>query len=398
MMKRLAVATLVCVLLATKLFAGEDKNTSESNGLAPEIADLNAKDVSYALEAKLPDLKTPFIDATPSQRNDGVSVGRLGIDGGNKTEILRFAAEIDAGKHGNIDSLLLYHDGRLLFESYYRRGRINYPHYQMSITKSYTAMAIGRALQLGYLKPEDLNKPVVSFLKELDQDKLTSGANKITLAEAMNMRSGIRLAAEKVAELRKASNFLRGQGQVQAYLQYSSSIPDSPRQFKYQGSDPSMTMQVLESIVPGSASQFIESELLGKLGITNYAWQKDVSGYPKAAAGSSMCSRDMVKWGLLILNNGKWNGKQLIPAQFIHHATSRLHTNKSGTSYGFFWWRHQMEYSGKKYDCISGRGAGGQFIYVLPELKLVGVVTAHNKGMGKLLKTFPSKVLSGFLD
>ena len=51
-------------------------------------------------------------------------------------------------QEGNIDSLLLWHDGSLLLEAYYRRGRANYPHYQMSITKSYTAMAIGRAIEL----------------------------------------------------------------------------------------------------------------------------------------------------------------------------------------------------------------------------------------------------------
>lgn len=79
-----------------------------------------------------------------------------------------------------------------------------------------------------------------------------------------------------------------------------------------------------------------------------------------------MCSRDMIKWGMLILNEGKWNGEQLIPAKFVRHATSRLHTNCSRTSYGFFWWRHSMECAGQASDCTSGQGAGGQFIFVLP--------------------------------
>ena len=66
---------------------------------------------------------------------------------------------------GTIDSLLIWSRGKLLFESYYRRSRANYPHYQMSITKSYTALALGRAIQLGYLKMEDLDKPAIGFLK-----------------------------------------------------------------------------------------------------------------------------------------------------------------------------------------------------------------------------------------
>ena len=320
--------------------------TTEANGLAPEVSDLNADDVSYALEAELPDLQHPFIDPTPSNRHDGIAVGELGADGGNKDSILEFAAEIAAGDHGDVDSLLLYHDGRLLLESYYRRGRINYPHYQMSITKSYTAMAIGRAIQLGLLTMAELDEPVVSFLSKVDQTRLVAGASSITLAEAMNMRSGIRLNPETVTELRKASDVLKGQGQVQAYLQHSAPIAKPPREFKYQGSDPSLTMQVLEAVVQKStgiesARAFIASELLGKIRITNYAWQDDVSGYPKSAAGSSICSRDMIKWGMLILNEGNWNGEQLIPAEFIQRATSRIHTNPQGTSYGYFWWRTQ---------------------------------------------------------
>ncbi|MEI6424132.1 MAG: hypothetical protein WCP55_18090, partial [Lentisphaerota bacterium] len=107
-------------------------------------------------------------------------------------ELLR-VWEIADGKHGEIDSLLISRQCRLLFESYYRRGRINYPHYQMSITKSYTAMAIGRAIQLVYLTMDDVDKPLVPFLKNLDPSKLVSGASAITLAEAMNMKSGVRM-------------------------------------------------------------------------------------------------------------------------------------------------------------------------------------------------------------
>ena len=120
------------------------------------------------------------------------------------------------------------------------------------------------------------------------------------------MRSGIRLSPDKVMQLRRASQAIKAQGQIQAWLEHTAPIPDAPREFKYQSSDPSMTMQVLEAVVPGSAREFIETEILGKLGITNFAWQDDVSGFPKSAAGSSICSRDMLKWGILVAGGGEW--------------------------------------------------------------------------------------------
>ena len=172
---------------------------------------------------------------------------RAGQDGKRRHQ---FADEIAAGDHGEIDSLLLLQNGKLLFESYYRRGRINYPHYQMSITKSYTAMALGRAIQLGHLTMDDLDKPAISFLKELKPSALVKGADDITLHQAMHMSSGIRLDKEKADVLRQQPQRLKGQGQIQAYLEHSAPIPPAPREFKYQASDPAITMQVLEAVVP----------------------------------------------------------------------------------------------------------------------------------------------------
>jgi CubicO group peptidase (beta-lactamase class C family) len=391
------IASRMKFMLTFLVLVGGSLNAEESNGLAPEITDFNAKDSSYTLEKTIPDLKKAFIDTTPTDRKDGISVGELGVDGGNKALILKLAQEIAGKEHDIYDSLLISHKGKLLFESYYRRGRIDLPHYQMSITKSYTALALGRAIQLGYLTMEDLNKPFVSFLKDLDPSKFIEGAENVTLHEAMNMRSGIRISKEKIKAVMKNPAQLKGQGQIQAYLENSEPISPESQKFKYQGSDPSITMQVLEAIVPGSAKDFIKKEVLGKMGIDVYGWQNDTSGLPKSAAGSSMKSRDMIKWGMLVMNQGKWQGEQLIPAKFIEKATGKVHTNPAGTSYGYFWWRADMKVGDKNYDCKSGRGAGGQFILMLEELDLLIVATSHNKGMGKTLALTPKRILPAFI-
>ncbi len=388
---RFSLAVLLLLSSACALQA------QESNGLAPEIADLNAAAVSYALEAKLPDLAQAYLGTAPQDLRDGIPVGELGVDGGDKEAVLKFAREIEAGGHGEIDSLLIAHHGKLLFESYYRRGRLNYPHYQMSITKSYTAMAIGRAIQLGHLTTADLDKPVVGFLKNLRPEQFVTGAKAITLSEAMNMHSGVRLDEARAAQLVKDSAALKGQGQIQAYLEHSAPIPHPPREYKYQASDPAMTMQVLDAVVPGGARKFIERELLGRMGITNFNWETDVSGLPKSAAGSGVRSRDMLKWGMLVLNDGRWNGGEFIPKAFVEKATARIYTNKQGASYGFFWWRQEVEAGGRTYDQKSGRGAGGQFIQIYPELDLIIVITAHHKGMGSMLTTAPNRIIPAFV-
>ncbi|MEO0415610.1 MAG: serine hydrolase, partial [Verrucomicrobiota bacterium] len=373
-----------------------------SNGLAPEVTDLNAEDVSYELEQKLPYLKKPFINTSPADKKDGIAVGELGKDGGNAEQVLAFADSLakaaEDPKSGHVDSLLISYQGKLLFESYYRRGRANYPHYQMSITKSYTAMAIGRAIQLGHLSMDDLHKPVITFFDELDKSKLAKGVETITLHEAMYMFSGIRLSKERVAELKNQNVDFSGVGQLKAYLENTEPIaPADQREFKYQSADTVIAMQILEKVVPGSAEDFIREELWKPMGVRNYHWQPDLSGFPKAAAGSSFRSRDMLKMGHLVVNEGRWNGKQHIPAEFVKVATSALRETYGGTAYGHFWWSSDYEVQGKTYHSIQGRGAGGQFIFMFPEIDLVAVVTSHNKGMGTMLKQLPEKLIPAFV-
>jgi CubicO group peptidase (beta-lactamase class C family) len=325
-------------------------------------------------------------------------VGHLGADGGNRAAIEAFANELAAAakdeKAGHVDSMLFGYRGKLIFESYYRRGRANFPHYQMSITKSYTALAIGRAIQLGLLNMKDLDKPAITFLKELDTTKLVAGADTITLAQAMQMSSGIRLADEQAKELIKNPAQLKGQAEIQAYLQYSDPIPAMPRQFKYQEPDTAIAMQVLNAVAPGGAEEFIKTELLGRMSITQYHWEHAISGLPKSAAGSSILSRDMLKFGQLILSKGKWKGEQLIPEAYLARATTPSQINEH---YGFFWWVDDFTVGGKTYHSFQGRGAGGQFIFMFPELDLVAVVTSHNKGMGDTLQTLPQRIIPAFV-
>lgn len=398
MQTKITVPSLFALVLlgsATALYS-----QAPSNGLAPEVPGLNLKDHLYALEAKLPDLEQPYITEAPQDKHDGLAVGKLGVDGGNRELIKKYAADLAApakdDQAGNVDSLLISYHGKLIFESYYRRGRGNFPHYQMSITKSYTALGIGRAIQLGLMKMEDLDKPAIGLLKNLDTTKLVAGADTITLAQAMQMNSGIRLPEAKAKELMKNPAQLKGQAEIQAYLQFSAPIPPMPREFKYQEPDTAITMQVLNAVAPEGAEKFLKTELLGRLGITQYQWEPALSGLPKSAAGSALLSRDMLKFGQLILNHGKWQGEQLIPEAYIKRATSPNVFAYGTAHYGFFWWVEDFTVDGKTYHAVEGRGAGGQFIFMFPELDLVTVVTSHDKGMGDMLKTLPPRIIPAF--
>ena len=385
-------------------YLGQKQQGLENNGLAPEAtaaeAELSFRDI--------PDLENAFIDTAPADRKDGILVGELGVDGGNKAMILQLAQEIVGDKHDRFDSLLIAHKGKLLFESYYLKGRINLPHPQASATKSYTSLALGRAIQMGYLTMADLDKPLVSFLKDLDPSKFVDGAELITLHKALTMSSGIRISKEQREEFEKNPAALKGQGQVQALLEHSTPITLESQTFKY-GGGPGLVMQVLDAVVPGTAKDFIENELLGKMGITNYSWQTNVSGLPESGWRSSKTSRDMLKVGILVINKGRWEGEQLIPANFVAKATSKIakssdddnfldSDNVINTSYGYFWWQADLTTGYKSYLSKAARGGGGQYIIVIDALDLVVVVTAHNRNIDDdTLSLTATKILPAFV-
>lgn len=353
----------------------------------------------------VPHLEEAIINTAPADRKDGLIVGELGVDGGNKHMIVKLAQEIAEKQHGDYDSLLIAHKGKLLFESYYLGGRVNLTHPQVSATKTYTGLALGRAIQLGYLTMDDLDKPLVGFLKDLDTEKFSEGAEKITLHQALTMRSGIRLTEEQREEFEKNPSQLKGQGQVQTYLKHSAPITLESQSFLYQGTDPNLVMQVIDAVVPGTAKDFIKNELFGKMGITTYGWQTEVSGLPKAGVQASITSRAMVKLGTLAMNNGKWNDEQLIPEAFIAKATSKVISvsdddvsddgkNISNKGYGYFWWNADMKSDNKSYFSVSAQGGGGQYIIMIDDLDLMVVVTAHDDV--KSLQMTAERILPAF--
>lgn len=375
--------TYSCLMAGVLLFSFTSFAENSSKNV-PELSEFDVNNLSYAFEQTLPDLSSAYIDASPVVKADGLEVGKLVINGGSKHSVIEFARELEGGKHGGYDSVLISHKNKLIFESYYKKGRINLPHFQASVTKSYLSLAIGRAIQLGHLTMGDLNKPISHFLKYLETKKLADGAENITLHQTMSMRSGIRLSEDRRKQIMDNRTKTKGFNLVQAFLQYSASVSPESQTFRYQDFDPIITMQILDSVVPETAENFIKNELLAKLGITVYGWRKDISGLPVAESGSSMTSRDMLKLGVLVNNKGQWNGEQLISAEFLAKATSNITKPTESWipdtfNYGYFWYQTDMAIGDKSYDVNLAWGAGGQRIIMVKDLDLVVVITGHDR-------------------
>jgi len=385
------------LMIVALLFSFSD--LAESGGKnAPEQVAFEVNNLSYAFEQTLPNLSKAYIDLSPANKMDGIATGKL-VD--SKNLIAELAREMVGPKHGYYDSMLISYKNKLVFESYYRKGRINLPHFQASVTKSYLSLAIGRAIELGYMTMADLNKPIVQFLKDLKTEKLADGAENITLHQALSMRSGIRLSDDRRNLIMENRSKTKGYNIVQAVLQYSEPISRESQIFNYQDADPIIAMRILDSLVPGNAKTFIKNEVLAKLGITVYGWRNDINGLPVAESGSSMTSRAMLKLGALVNNKGQWNGEQLISEEYLTKATSNITDPNEDWipdtfNYGYYWYQTGMAVGDKTYDVKLAWGAGGQRILLIRDLDLIVVITGHDRE-DKIMSKVSTNVLPAFV-
>jgi len=368
-------------LLSTLLLLISFEGFSTENELKAPRASQEETAISFW---DISSLEKAFISTEPEKTTNNLQVGKLGVDGGENSSILKLAKELAENKHGKYDSLLVSHKGKLLFESYFNRGRIDLPHFQFSATKGYTSLVMARAMQLGYLTIDDLHKPLVSFFKNLDKSKLASGVEKVTLHHVLSMRSGLRFSDEQLKDFRENREKYSGIAEVQAFLEFTQPITKESQLYKYQSPDPILVMHVLDTVVPGTAKEFVKKEFFNKMGITDYKWQLDLQQMPKAESGLDLTSRDMLKIGELLAKNGQWKGEQLLSQSYLKTAFS-AHSKPTETwipesfNYGYLWYQADIALNNKNYNVNFAWGAGGNRLIVVNDLDLVIVITGHDR-------------------
>ena len=163
---------------------------------------------------------------------------------------------------------------------------------------------------------------------------------------------------------------------------------EAGKYFDYRGSDPQLLALVIESVTGRKLSEYASEKLWIPLGAEHDAlWNLDrKDGTEKASCCFNSNARDFARIGQLVLNNGKWNGKQLIPEEYLKEATvpvSELidkELNKPNLRYGYQWW--YINY--KNYSIKYARGILGQYIFVIPELNAVIVRLGHKRSDVKI--------------
>jgi CubicO group peptidase (beta-lactamase class C family) len=123
-------------------------------------------------------------------------------------------------------------------------------------------------------------------------------------------------------------------------------------------------------------SQFAREALFEPLGITDVEWRSDSKGRSHAWSGLRLRPRDLAKIGRLMLNDGRWGERQIVPAAWVRESLRGKVSAVGGWTYGHQWWSGNLRWRGGTLAWIAGFGNGGQRLYLVPSLDLVVVVTA----------------------
>ena len=278
----------------------------------------------------------------------------------------------------NVESIIVFSDGKLKFEKYYNGYNGDSLHLIQSQTKSIVALLMGIAIDKGFVENE--NVQVASYFPEYfsNGDKLKS---RVTIRDLLTMTAGF--AWEEMIPFENPENDNAKMYRSGNWLQYSLSRPMATepfREFKYNSGCPMIVAGIIEKATKMRLDEFADKYLFGPLSINNYSWLEDPAGFFHAGGGLRMLPADVVKIGILVLNNGKWASRQVVSEGWIRKMIRPyISTSMDSSEYGYFWWiRDLPKRENKSIMVASAEGAGGQKLYVFPDYRLVIAFTERN--------------------
>ena len=147
--------------------------------------------------------------------------------------------------------------------------------------------------------------------------------------------------------------------------------------FNYNGGGTALLAAIITNGTGESLDAFAQARLFAPMGIRNWEWVHDVHGRPMAFNGLRLRPRDLLKLGRLVLDDGRWHGRQLVPADWVRDARAPgLPTDIEGVRYRGQWWTGTARWKGRAVAWQAAFGNGGQRLFVVPDLDLAIVTTA----------------------
>lgn len=282
----------------------------------------------------------------------------------------------------DLHSIMIVQHGNVLAEKWMSEGKEDEPHVLNSVSKTFTASAIGFAIAEGKLK---LTDKVISFFPDQLPANISENLEAMTIHDLLTMTCG------HDGDLRSNERAARNadKGWVEQFLAYP--VDHKPGTFfVYNSPGTYMLSAIVQKVTGEKLVDYLYPRLFRPLGIVNVKWQESPEGINCGGWGLYLKTEDLAKMGQLFLQKGKWDGQQVLPEEWIAEASAKQvasfpagmdpeaakkskiseNTNDWMQGYGYQMWRC-------RHNAYRADGADGQYILIIPEKDAVIAVTAH---------------------
>ena len=274
-----------------------------------------------------------------------------------------------------IDSVLIIKDGYKVFEeypgSYYRNTTLHAMH---SVSKSVASILLGVAFQQGML--DNVSQKVLDFFPDYDYLDLDPGWENITIEHLLTMTPGFEWDEWSYPYVYPGDNPIMNMMYSNDAVEFilNRSMDHEPgEQWMYNGGASTLLGSIIQQVYGDQLYYVFREHLFDHIGIPYYSLPTLPGGWPNVMGGFSLRPVDMARLGFLYLNNGTWNGTQIVPSDFVRNSIQPIdHDNPLGTDfgYGWHWWlRHDL-------GVYFAFGRHGQKIMISEEHDMVVVFTA----------------------
>ncbi len=266
----------------------------------------------------------------------------------------------------NLHSLLVSRHGYIVTEAYFWPHQPDTKHEVQSITKSIVSALVGIAIDQGYIG--SVNDAVLDYFPDRIIAQRDPRKEAVTLEHLLTMTSGL-AGDEGMAESR---NWVQ-------YMLDRPVVEEPGTKFQYNSGNIHLLSAIIQAASSTNTWSFAYKNLFKPLGIdlADMYWESDPNNIPSGGWGLWLRPGDLAKIGYLYLHEGAWDGQQLVPVDWVRTSTQpHIQVDEPlepwDLQLGYCWWLHQPGFYG-------AHGAGGQFIFVIPEQQMVVVFTSGLK-------------------
>ena len=326
-----------------------------------------------------------------SQRDESVDLPRAETPEKVTTAMDAFFS-VAAKAKLDVHSVMIVKDGAVIYSHWQSKGAPNVPHVLHSVSKTFTATAVGLAIAEGRL---NLTDKVVSFFPDKLPNEVSDNLMAMTIRDLLTMTCGHD----------DEPNQSKREEWVKTFLAHP--VKHTPGTFYlYNSLGTYMLSAIVQKVTGEKVLDYLTTRLFEPLHIDKPRWDESPQGISAGGWGLYLKTEDLAKMGQLLLQNGKWKGKQIIPAEWVYEMSKKqVESINPGTrleqaeergmtketsdwmqGYGYQMWRCRP-------GCFRADGARGQYIIVVPDKNAVIAITSDVEDLQGELNLVWEKIL-----